>query len=299
MSRRMSRRGALVGLGLAATGCTALTRALAAAPAPQAEPGDALERFVRLRSSPGHEPVMWIFDGVLLAKPEGRLARPLVRSSGVSLTQVRPRAPGVYDFRLEEVGYFRDLASGEVLERWTNPLTGREVQPRNYRTPESLELRPGGPRAPSMPPEIEFQGALTTLAEVAGMVAMTEDLYVRVPAAAAVAATAGAAARPARPERFLASLGTYPASASDLRRDAAGWVDCQLSYATMNSFADWLGLGDMPGVQNLRLAGRKVRHTEREAIPACLRERIGRDHPTFVDLASRWLGEGAAPGGRT
>jgi hypothetical protein len=294
MSRGVSRRHALVGLGLAATGCAALTRALAAAPALPVESGAALERFVRLRSSPDHAPVMWVFDGVLLAKPEGDVARPLLRSSGVTLTQVRPRGPGLYDFRLEEVGYFRDLASGEVLERWTNPLTGREVRPRNYRTPESLQLRPEGPRAPAMPPEIEFHGALTTLAEVAGLVAMTEDLYVRVPATAAVAATAVAPARAARPERHLASLGTYTARASDLRRPASEWVDCQLSYATMNSFAEWLGLAGTPGMQNLRLAGRKVPHTDREAIPPWLRERIARDHPGFLDVTTRWLRDGAA-----
>ena len=297
MSGRMSRREALVGLGLAATGCAALTRALAAAPAPQADSTEALERFVRLRSSPGHAPVMWIFDGVLLAKLEGRVAQPLVRSSGVSLTQVRPRGPGVFDFRLEEVGYFRDLASGEVLERWTNPLTGREVRPRNYRTPESLQLRPQGPRAPSMPAGIEFHGAMTTLAEVAGLVAMTEDLYVRVPATVAAAATSAAPARAARPERHLASLGTYTATARDLRRPATEWVDCQLSYATMNSFADWLDMADLPGVQNLRLAGRKLPHTDGEAIPAWLRSRIARDHPGFLDVTTQWLRDGAAPGG--
>ncbi len=146
---RVTRRSALAGIGLLAGGCAAFSRALASAPAPRVESAEALERFVRLRSSPGHAPVMWLFDGVLLAKPEGGVARPLLRSSGVTLTQVRPRGPGLYDFRLEEVGYFRDLASGEVLERWTNPLTGRDVRPRNYRTPESLQLRPEGPRAPS------------------------------------------------------------------------------------------------------------------------------------------------------
>ncbi len=295
----MSRRSALAGLGLVATGCAALSRALAAAPAPQIESGAALERFVRLRSSPGHAPVMWVFDGVLLARPEGRLAQPLIRSSGVSLTQVRPRAPGVYDFRLEEVGYFRDLVSGEVLERWTNPLTGREVRPRNYRTPEALELWPDGPRGVSMPAEIEVRGQLTTLAEVAGLVAMAEDLYVSLPAAAAVAATAAAPARPARPARFLASLGTYTARARDLQQAASQWVDCQLSYATMNSFADWLGFGDTPGMQNLRLAGRKVPHADLDAIPTWLRERLARDHPTFLDLPKTWRREDPTPRGRS
>ncbi len=289
---RMNRRCALAGIGLVATGCATLSRALAAASPAQVESPDALERFVRLRSSPSHAPVMWLFDGVLLAMPEGRVAQPLLRSSGISLTHVLLRGPGVYDFRLEEVGYFRDLASGDVLERWTNPLNGRVVQPRNYRTPERLELRADGPRGVSTPPGIEVRGQLTTLADVAGIVAMAEDLFVSVPATPAVAATAVAAARDARPARHLASLGTYTASTRDLQQPDDRWVDCQLSYATMNSFADWLQLGGMPGMQNLRLAGRKLPHTDLDAIPVWLRERLAREHPTFLQLPGAWLRAG-------
>lgn len=297
-----SRRRALTGIGLFAVGAATFVEtafaASAAAAAANGDDGAALERFVRLRSSPGHAPVIWVFDGVLLARPEGRIAQPLIRSSGVTLTQVTPRGPGVYDFRLEEIGYFRDLESGEVLERWTNPLTGREVRPRNYRTPESLELHADGPRNGRMPPEIDFQGQLTTLAEVGGMVAMTEDLYVGIPAVAALAATAGEAARPARAARYLASLGTYTASLRDLQRPASEWVDCQLSYSTMNSFAEWLGMGDTPGMQSLRLAGRKLPHTALGAIPAWLRERIAREHADFLDLPAKWLREARGPQAR-
>ena len=295
----LTRRRALLSLGLLAGGYAGVSFAGADASAPHPASGDALERFVRLRSSPGHAPVMWLYDGVLLAKPEGRVAQPLLRSSGVTLTQVRPSHPGVYEFRLEEVGYFRDLASGEVLESWINPLTGREVRPHNYRTAESLQLRPEGPRAPSMPAEIEFHGALTTLAELAGMIAMTEDLYVRVPATAAVAATASAPAHDARPERFLASLGTYSASIRDLQRPPSEWVDCQLSYSTMNSFEPWLGMANVAGIQSLRLAGRKLPHTKIDAIPSWLRTRIARDHPGFLDVTTKWLHDGVVSGGET
>jgi hypothetical protein len=65
----------------------------------------------------------------------------------------------------------------------------------------------------------------------------------------------------------------------------------------MNSFAEWLGMGDTPGMQNLRLAGRKLPDTDREAIPAWLRSRIARDHPGFLDVTTQWRREGAAAGG--
>ena len=40
----------------------------------------------------------------------------------------------------------------------------------------------------------------------------------------------------------------------------------------MNSFEPWLGMGNVAGIQSLRLAGRKLPHTEIDAIPSWLRD---------------------------
>ena len=73
-------------------------------------------------------------------------------------------------------------------------------------------------------------------------------------------------------------------------------VDAQLYESVRGMLgANWRQ--EIEGMQNLRLAGRKVPHTDREAIPAWLRARIARDHPGFLDVATQWLREGAAAGG--
>ena len=296
---QLSRRELVSGIGLLATAggglAAAVARAAAAAAVPAAAGDPAalarLERFVRLRSATGHVPVMWIADGLLLAKPAAGPARPLLRNTTLTFTQVAPRGAGAYDFRLEEVGYFRDVDTGAVLADWTNPVTGRRVAPRHYRTPEALRLGPRGPGIAPAPPGLEVRGVLDTLAELGGTVSIAEDLFVRIPAEPARAASATGPARAARAERFLASLGTYTGRVAATPGPFTDWVDCSFHYSTLNSFSDWLGFDGVDGAQSLRLAGIKRPHDEREAIPAWLRERVQREHADVLDVPRRWLAD--------
>jgi hypothetical protein len=294
MTLDLTRRSALAGLGLAAAAGLPMARAVAAAAASASTaspPADLFARFLRLRSAPGHAPVAWISDGLLFVKPEGAHPRALVRSTSLAYTQIVPRADGTLGFRLEEVGFYRDAATGAKLVRWTNPMTGREVTPPHYRTPEDYTLHPDGPRPVRVSPGIEIRSELVALAEHAGDVCIGEDLYVRIPARDAIPAADGRPPRPARPERFLASLGSYTVRAADLAKPASQWVDCALAYSTLNSVSDWLGLGDFRGVQNLRLMSRKRPYEDLDSVPAWLRENIARDHPTFLELPKQWAKE--------
>ena len=241
------------------------------------------DRLVRMRSSPDGRPVMWVYQGVLLLKLEGQVARPVTGVSGMSFTRAVEREPGVHDWQLDEVGYYTDLATGAVLDTFVNPYTGSTVLPANYRSPQKLTYT--GSLALSrepLPPGATYEGRITRLADVAGLAAMTEDLYVSLPAMPA------ANGRPARAARALSSLGSFTAAAADLDGAGSKWIDCQMSYSTMNSFAPWLQMDGTAGVQNIRLAGRKCRLLERGAIPSWLRERIARDHPQFFDEPRTW-----------
>ncbi len=279
----MRRRDALcLGLGAALLAAGAPTlRAAVSVPA-----ATLLQRFIRMRSAPNGAPVMWIFGGALLAKPEGQVARPLLGLSGISFTQLVPAGAASWDLRLEEIGYYRDLHSGEVLAEWRNPLNGRIVRPKHYRTRQQLSYQSDGifARDP-LPPGAEFHGEITTLVEVGDTTSLTEDLYVSIPAQP-VSGT-----QSARPARYLASLGTFTSSTAALAAAHGRWVDCDFSYGTMNSFASWLEMDQAAGVQNLRLTGRKFRTDQRRTIPAWLTTRIAADHANFFDLPAQWLAE--------
>jgi len=236
-----------------------------------------LHDFMRMRGAPDGSRVIWVYSGVLVVKPEGRLAQALTRIEGVSYTSASLQDDGSWAFQLEEIGYFCDIETGAVLEQLFNPFTGEQVQPRHYRSPQQLRFS-DRQVAPTMqlPPGIDFRGEVTRLAAVGDMLAMTEDLYVRVPAAEATSA------RAATPERISTSLATFTSRASDLQLPASHWIDCTFSYTTLNSFVGWLGMGSMPGVQNMRLIGAKCRADDHDVVPAGLRARIEAEHPGFL-----------------
>lgn len=297
---RLNRRDMLAGVGagigalaLLPAGAHAMARAAtqpAAVPAGRAarpDAGDArppalplppdatLDDFMFMRGSPDGEPVMWVYSGVFVVKPEGRRARPLTRIDGVSYTQASRGEDGAWAFSLEEVGYFCDLATGEVLGALHNPFTGETVAPRPYRSPQRLvfagnEVTP----ADALPPGIDFRGEVTRLAAIGDTLAMTEDLYVRVPPMSGPEGE--------RPERIANSLATFIASAAAVRDRGDAWIDCRFAYTTMNTFVPWLGMASVPGVQNMRLIGTKFRPDAADAIPQALRERIDADHPDFL-----------------
>ncbi len=254
--------------------------AAVAAGGPGGQPPLDAARYARLHWAPRGAWAGWIYAGVLLVKPEGQVARPLARIRGLSFSRAVPQPDGSLAHELDEVGYYCDLASGEPLDTLRNPFTDRDVKVAHYRSPQKMRFAgssvlPGQP----MPPGVEFRGEVTTLAEVAGMVSMTEDLYVRLPASAATET------RPARPERFSASLATFTAPAATLANSQADWVDATMSYGTMNSFVGWLGMDGMAGVQNMRLSGVKRRPRDVAAsVAPDLLARIQRDHPTFLDV---------------
>lgn len=289
----LTRRAALADLGgIAAATASSAFAAAQPARAATADSADGahgaidaaqLERFIRMRTGPELAPIMFVYEGVLLGKPDGQLAQPLLRLAGVSFNRAIARGPGRYEWQLDECGYYRDLRSGEIVMDWTNPYTGAVVHPKHYRAPENMLYTVAGVQsADPLPPGVEFRGEITTLADSGGIVSMTEDLYVRVPGRAAAGDTA------AKAPSVLASLGSFSCSSEALAKPGAHWIDCFMAYNTMNSFAGWLGMEGRPGVQNMRLAGRKHPATDFAAIPGWLRRRIASDHPSFFDVPRNW-----------
>jgi hypothetical protein len=294
MAESLSRREAL-GLGVVATlGGVVPGVAAAAAGAPasaatpavlapiprRTEPGpgrDGLLRYLRMRLAPGLAPVMWIYSGVLLVKPEGEVARPVTRIEGMSYTWATARPDGSFDWELEEIGYYCGLDDGRPLEEFVNPFTGARIRAVHYRSPQKLRFTPEGILPPQPPPPGgEFRGEITTLAQVGDTLAMTEDLYVRVPA------TPARDGKPGRGPRVFASLATFTCRRAELDRADDQWIDCNFTYTTMNTFSGWLGMDGIPGVQSMRLASNKRRERDLAAVPVWLRERIAGDHPGFL-----------------
>ena len=272
MTKKLSRRDTLAGIGLMALAPPVF--GLQDARANDSSPpiggavrdGVLLDEFIRLRTSPDGAAVRWVYSGLLMLKVEGELARPAVRIEGMSRAVATRRAEGGWTWVLDEAGWYCDLETGAVLERWRNPITDREVTPKPYRSPQTLIFTEAGVLpGQALPSGTDFRGEIRRFTEVGHHLALTEDLYVRVPG-----------------RGVYASLATFTAPRAALR-DRNDWVDCKFSYTTLNSFVGWLGMADVPGVQDMRLAGFKCRTSDRAAIPDALHARLQSQHPALLE----------------
>jgi hypothetical protein len=76
------------------------------------------------------------YSGVLAGVVAGEAVRELVGIIGLSSARLSklPDEPG-YLVLQKEVGFFTDLETGAVLDRWRNPYTGEEVEPFHIANP--------------------------------------------------------------------------------------------------------------------------------------------------------------------
>jgi hypothetical protein len=92
------------------------------------EPAAAVEAWVRLKGdTTGRVTYEWV-RGSAHALPDDARSLPLFRFESVTVRRFEPQGPG----RWREINYacrlYRDHATGAVIDRMTNPLTGAEVR---------------------------------------------------------------------------------------------------------------------------------------------------------------------------
>lgn len=127
MMRGVSRRSALAGL-LAAGGAAAATAPTGdRRPLDVMDPRDNLYGFAKLWGTVGPKAVISAYQGVQYAVVGRQRARPLFGFAGFGNIRNTIRPDGTVKVLGKECGYFTDLATGQILDRWTNPWTGETV----------------------------------------------------------------------------------------------------------------------------------------------------------------------------
>lgn len=246
----MNRRELWPLLGGGALSAAMLGSTAGAAPAVAAPDGtlDTLQTHVRMRSHPDGRATYWSYAGTFYGQISGQRTVPLLAIEGISINRCAPAGEGAYAYSLREAGWFKDLASGQVLEEWLNPLTDRKVAPKHYYSPQQLRFTAAAvePVLAKPMPGLEWTGYLGAPATFAGSVWSSEELLVRT-----TNATTGAA-------RVQTSLLTLHAAAADLRKPSSRFVPATMAYQTLASWVPWMDMREIPGVISWRLYGRKV-----------------------------------------
>ena len=146
---RLSRRE--VGLGALATAATLLprsgfSRTHADNPLNNLQPADKLNTMIRMMArTDGGIAIRWM-DGVLSGIVEQQ-TQDLLGVSQQIFSRHRRNEDGSFEAVYLELVYFTDLATGEVLEEWDNPYTGRATAvptqalgPTQFHIPLSLKV---------------------------------------------------------------------------------------------------------------------------------------------------------------
>jgi Protein of unknown function (DUF1838) len=127
---RRSLMGAAVGLVAA----TSLGRAAPSVSASGRDfdplsPTENLNAYIRLTRSldPGASTVGWFGGRVFSVIGDRQIVKPLFDVEGFGIGRTEPQSDGSYRCLWREVGYYKDLASGRIMENWRNPMLDEDV----------------------------------------------------------------------------------------------------------------------------------------------------------------------------
>jgi len=84
-------------------------------------PADNLRGFLKLTSSLADEPIVGWYSGMVFGNVPGEILRPLFRLEGFGVGQTTRQDNGTFQSSWKEVGYYKDVKTGQILEEWKNP----------------------------------------------------------------------------------------------------------------------------------------------------------------------------------
>lgn len=109
-------------------------------------PQQNLQAYIRMTRSldPKTTTVGWFGGRIFSVIGDKEVIRPLFDIEGFGIGRTEPEADGSYRALWREVGYYKDLSTGKIMETWENPLLGGEkveVYPINN-DPVNAHLKP-------------------------------------------------------------------------------------------------------------------------------------------------------------
>ena len=230
---------------------------------------DPLLTHIRIRGHRDGRLVYYGYEGTFYGQRSGQRTVPLLHIEGASAGAFVRQSDNSWLYNLREAGWMCDLASGAVLSSWINPLNGKTLTPRHYKSRQSSLFTGSSvkPVSADLPAGLEMQGNITRPVIIRDDIWTAEELLVRVPPNQA----GGAAV-------VQTSLATLHANLRDLQRGADAWVPATLAYQTLQSWPAWMEMAtEMPGVISWRLMGRKCASVDE--LPNQVRARIQEQHP--------------------
>ena len=145
MALKIQRRNFILGLGLASLMGNEHLNARVSGIIPENIPDLTLPvnnvtSMLRMQATIGNqEQIPWHYTGILWAQKHSEQPIPMVKIEGMESYKVIPLNDGSYEILGNMVTFFRDIETGEMIDEYTNPFTGKtnKVEP-NLRKATSI-----------------------------------------------------------------------------------------------------------------------------------------------------------------
>lgn len=232
-------------------------------------PENALQALVKFRGSldPQEETVFW-WSGSIYSMIPGQSGSRLFDIEGINVGRMI-EAPGGYHHLSREMSVYKDATTGEILERWHNPLNEREVQVIPiWNNPVNQQYLLRGPRPFALPYTSLDADRLCFHLEI--MLAYPSPLPRK------------DYAQFSQNDLYQsAELFQFYASQNDLENPALLTVPCHLSWTRLSQWLPWMEMADHPGNLIYQCRGHKLAAGIAD-VPTHLQTFITNHYPEFL-----------------
>lgn len=234
-------------------------------------PQASLQAMVKMRCSldPTQEAILW-WKGTIFAEQPGQKSEPLLGFEGYNICRTEKQADGTWRLYTREIAFYRDLKTGAILDRWSNPLSGKVdtvVPVENDPVNQVLSSRW------KLPWIVQGDRA---------MLAMNIPL---------------AYPNPLQPDAYpLESSGpiyigsehfVFFTPLADLANPKLATAPADYGWTRVGPWLPWMQLGQRPG--NLLYIAQGVKLSSFDQLPKDIQQRVQRDHPAYTHAPKTWV----------
>ncbi len=234
------------------------------------KPEDNLKAFIKMRASlkEGEETVYY-WKGLVFSFVPGERSQPLFELEAYNVAKI-VKTQGGYNMLTREVALYKDIKTGEYLDKWNNPLTGETVEVVHvWNDPVNQQLLLKGRGGDWGVPWMRMGN---------GRIAMNSDIFLLYPSPLKKADF------PANSRSDLyqaAELFQFFMNEKDLNSKKNS-IYSEVGWTRISDFLPWMRMGDRPGYLVYQCRGYKLMNGTFEALPKPMQEYVKARQPKFM-----------------
>ncbi|MGI9291652.1 MAG: DUF1838 family protein [Gammaproteobacteria bacterium] len=233
-------------------------------------PEDRLTALAKLRGSIDGAPVMWWMKGTRFGVVD-EVVEPLFNMLIGSFLTMKPVEDG-FMLNMLEMSYFTNLETGEVMDEFLNPYTGKTVQiPEQRLGPYPVKMTTTGVILPDVP----AFGDIDLTTRVGPAIVHMDDVWIRDDSSVKVDSD-----HPMMGKHTYNELVTYRGKLSDINNPELASAPAEIMFQSVTSWREWFEADDVGGHTTARATGTKIKSID-EFPPEYL-EAARKRHPEII-----------------